>query len=195
MTNLPHDPRHPADPAQAAYAQPQQHPWPGQGYGYGYAQGYGIPTTPGTTEPAGLAGIGARLAARLLDMIIWFAAYFIPAIPVMMWIDAGGGSTARTALFSWLAASFVLYFPFTTWKWGSTLGKRVCRVRIVRRETAEAVGFWRALGRELFWLGAFIVPVLSLLNPLWCCWDKPYRQCLHDKVADTMAVATTGGSA
>jgi uncharacterized RDD family membrane protein YckC len=148
-----------------------------------------MPIAPGTTEPAGqLAGLGARLGARLLDVIIWYAVYFISAMPVMMWIDAGGGGTARTVLFAWLAASFVLYFPFATWKFGSTLGKRVCGVRIVRLETAQRVGFVRALGRELFWLFAFIVPVLSLLNPLWCCWDKPYRQCLHDKTADTMAV-------
>ncbi|WP_369251046.1 hypothetical protein [Streptomyces sp. R41] len=24
--------------------------------------------------------------------------------------------------------------------------------------------------------------------PLWCCWDKPLRQCLHDKVADNMTL-------
>ncbi|MEH0433847.1 RDD family protein [Streptomyces stelliscabiei] len=187
MANQPHHPQHPhpADPAPPPYAQFRQHP----GQGYGYAPGYGMPST---TEPARLASLGARLGARLLDVIIWYAAYFIPAIPVMMWIDEGGGSTARTVLFAWLAVSFVLCFPFAVWKFGATLGKAVCGVRIVRRETAHPVGFWRALGRELFWLFAFIVPVLSLLNPLWCCWDKPYRQCLHDKTADTMAAAAPG---
>jgi uncharacterized RDD family membrane protein YckC len=124
-------------------------------------------------------------------VILWHAAYFIPAIPVMTWIDAGGGSTARTVLFVWLGASFVLYFPFATRKFGSTLGKRACGVRIMRRETAQRVGFWRTIRRELFWLITFIVPLPSLLNPLWCCWDKPYRQC-HDKIADTMAVAAPG---
>lgn len=143
-------------------------------------------------KPAGLAGLGARFGARLLDVILWYALYFIPAIPVMTWIDGGGGTTARTVLLAWLAVSFVLYFPLAVWKFGATLGKRVCGVRIVRRETAHPVGFWRALGRELFWLIAFIVPVLSLLNPLWCCWDRPYRQCLHDKTADTMVTNSSG---
>jgi len=136
----------------------------------------------------GLASVRARLGARVLDLVFWYVGYFVTAIPVMIWIDEGGGAAARTVLFVWLAATFSLYFPFSLWKFGSTLGKRICGVRIVRAETAERVGFWRAVGRETFWLVANIVPVLSLLNPLRCCWDKPYRQCLHDKVANTMAV-------
>ncbi|GHE34461.1 RDD family protein [Streptomyces capitiformicae] len=150
------------------------------------------PRTSDSVPLAGLASVGARLGARVLDLIIWYAAYFVSAIPVMMWIDSGGGTTARTLLLGWLTASFVLYFPFAVWQFGSTLGKRACGIRVVRRETAQRVGFWRAAGRELFWVVAFIVPVLSLLNPLWCCWDKPYRQCLHDKTADTMVVAAPG---
>lgn len=84
--------------------------------------------------------------------------------------------------------SFVLYYPLCIWKFGSTLGKRICKVRIVRRETAQPVGFWRALNREFFWPVSCFVPVLGWLNSLWCCWDEPYRQCLHDKIADTMVV-------
>ncbi|GAQ65439.1 RDD family protein [Streptomyces scabiei] len=183
MADQPHHTHHPADPTPPPYA--QFRPYPGPAYGYA------MPFAP-ATEPAGLAGLGARFGARLLDVILWYALYFIPAIPVMTWIDGGGGSTARTVLLAWLAVSFVLYFPFAVWKFGATLGKRVCGVRIVRRETAHPVGFWRALGRELFWLIAFIIPVLSLLNPLWCCWDKPYRQCLHDKTADTMVTNSSG---
>jgi uncharacterized RDD family membrane protein YckC len=29
-----------------------------------------------------------------------------------------------------------------------------------------------------------------LLNVLWCTWDQPYRQCLHDKAAKTVVVRT-----
>jgi hypothetical protein len=29
---------------------------------------------------------------------------------------------------------------------------------------------------------------VGLLDPLWCLWDKPYRQCLHDKPAKTVVV-------
>lgn len=146
---------------------------------------YGAPGYP--PHPA-LANPGVRLGARLLDIVIWYVGYILPAIPVMIWIDEDGGTPAVTLLLTWLVSSFVIYFPFCTWKFGSTLGKRICKIRVVRRHTAQRIGFWRAVGREMFYVFAAVMPVLSLLNPLWCCWDKPYQQCLHDKVADTVAV-------
>lgn len=33
-----------------------------------------------------------------------------------------------------------------------------------------------------------VVPFLSTLNVLWCCWDQPNRQCLHDKVVSSVVV-------
>ncbi|MGW7098752.1 RDD family protein [Streptomyces sp. NPDC054838] len=199
MSIPPQHPQHqqfPAGPPQPA-APPQFQQSDGQGYGPAYGQGHGYgytappgwtPAGPGYGAPAGLANIGARLGARLLDVIFWYIGYFLSAIPMMIWIDAGGGAPARALLITWLVASFVLYFAVSIGKFGSTLGKRICGIRIVRRETGAPMGFWRAAGREAFWLLAAVVPVLGLLNPLWCCWDKPYQQCLHDKVADSMAV-------
>ena len=32
--------------------------------------------------------------------------------------------------------------------------------------------------------------LFGLLNSLWLLWDKPNRQCLHDKVAGTVVVKT-----
>lgn len=152
------------------------------------SQPFGHPAAAMSMAPDNLAELGTRLGARVLDMVLWGAGYFVPAIPVMMWIDEGGGSTARSVLFAWLITSFALYFPFSVWKFGSTPAKRLLGIRVVRRATSAPVGFGRAVRRECFSLAAWLVPVLSFLNPLWCCWDKPYRQCLHDKWADTMVV-------
>ncbi|MFJ6721761.1 MULTISPECIES: RDD family protein [unclassified Streptomyces] len=175
MSIPPQSPQYPAGP-------PQFQPYQAQPYGLGYGD------TPPGWAPAGLANIGARFGARVLDVIFWYVGYFIVAFPVMMWMRAGGGAPATALLSVCLVASFVLYFAVSIWKFGSTLGKRICGVRIVRRQTAAPMGFWRAVGREAFWLVAVVMPVLGLLNPLWCCWDKPYQQCLHDKIADSMAV-------
>ncbi|MFK4222165.1 RDD family protein [Streptomyces sp. NPDC019890] len=138
-----------------------------------------------------LASVGTRLGARVLDVVFWFAGYWVLALPLTMWIDLLGPEESglpRTLLVAWITASLTLYFPFSIGKFGMTLGKRICGIRITRRETGEPVGFWRAVLRELFWIVSIVIPVLNLLNPLWCCWDKPFQQCLHDKVADTMAV-------
>ena len=39
----------------------------------------------------------------------------------------------------------------------------------------------------MFVVGAF-VPFFNLIDVLWLLWDKPYRQCLHDKFAKTVVV-------
>ncbi|EPH40641.1 RDD family protein [Streptomyces aurantiacus] len=135
-----------------------------------------------------LADRGSRFGARLLDLVFWLLGYFAPGAPIMVWIDESGGGLSQVVLIVWLVTSLVLYFPVCIARFGSTLGKRICGVRIVRRETGGPVGFWRAMGRESFSLLGMVVPVLSLLDPLWCCWDKPLQQCLHDKAADTVAV-------
>ncbi|WP_406167612.1 RDD family protein [Streptomyces sp. NBC_00996] len=132
--------------------------------------------------------MGSRLGARLLDLVFWGAGYAVLGVPLAMWIDRTESEAPRLLIAVWLATSFTLYFPLCTARFGATLGKRICGVRVVRANSGERIGVWQALGREFFWLLAFPVPVLSLLNPLWCCWDKPLRQCLHDKVADTMTL-------
>lgn len=178
-------PQHPDGSAQPAPSAPLQ--WE---HGYGPPMPHGAPPAQGFTSSPGLATIGARLGARVLDLIFWYITYGLLAIPVSMWISGDGGALAVAVLLVWLITSFVLYFPFCLWKYNQTLGKRICGVRIVPvGRDAQGVGFWRAVGRETFWLVGAFIPVLGLLNPLWCCWDRPYRQCLHDKVADTMAVS------
>ncbi len=68
---------------------------------------------------------------------------------------------------------------------GQTWGRRITRVRVVANHTGEPIGFWRALGRQLF---AFTISrVVLALGYLWMLWDDE-RQTWHDKVADTVAV-------
>ncbi|MER6025307.1 RDD family protein [Streptomyces sp. NPDC001851] len=125
---------------------------------------------------------------RALDLLFCAVGYFTLGLPLMWWMDAGGGPGVRALLIIWLFGWLTLYFPLPLYLFGSTLGKRLCGVRIVRRASGRPIGFWQALGREWFWLVSLVVPVLGLLNALWCSWDRPYQQCLHDKVTGTMAV-------
>ncbi len=39
------------------------------------------------------------------------------------------------------------------------------------------------------WLNS-VVPFFYLLDLLWQLWDQPYRQCLHDKITNTIVVRT-----
>ncbi len=90
-----------------------------------------------------------------------------------------------------LAVSFVYEVPQLL-RWGQTLGKRLCRVRVIRRDGGRSLGIgpvvlrWltQAAAPQLPWIG----PGIWLLDSLWLLWDRPWRQCLHDKVASTIVV-------
>ena len=90
------------------------------------------------------------------------------------------------------------YFQIT--RDGQTLGKKLMKIRI----TTVGAGVQGGLDSEtalkrtgVLWgpqlltfnvLLAFIGGVFSVVNILSQLWDKPLRQCLHDKVANTVVV-------
>jgi uncharacterized RDD family membrane protein YckC len=73
---------------------------------------------------------------------------------------------------------------------GVTLGKRVLGLALVRLDDPSAPITRGVAGKR--WLMqhivGLVVPFFSLLDGLWQLWDKPYQQCLHDKVAQTVVV-------
>jgi uncharacterized RDD family membrane protein YckC len=72
---------------------------------------------------------------------------------------------------------------------GQTLGKRIMKIKVVR--AADGAGITLTMARKR-WLvaqpSATFAPYFSYADSLWLLWDKPYRQCLHDKCAETVVV-------
>ncbi|MEU7052701.1 RDD family protein, partial [Streptomyces eurythermus] len=65
-----------------------------------------------------------------------------------------------------------------------TLGKKLCGLEVRDIEAHEPPTFGPALRR---WL-VFSVPgllVVGVVGVLWCLFDRPWRQCWHDKAAHT----------
>lgn len=96
------------------------------------------------------------------------------------------GLTAVTIALSLIAT--YLYEVEMMYRRGQTVGKRILKIRVT---TLDGSPLTRALAAKR-WLaysvaGAFI-PAYSWLDGLWQLWDKPYRQCLHDKFATTVVV-------
>lgn len=93
-----------------------------------------------------------------------------------------------------LAVVFAIYRVPQVAGFGRTLGHRIFGVRVVTFTGASRVGFGRALLRYLLFYGINVVPVLgpivTFVSYVWCLFDKPYRQCLHDKAAGTYVVST-----
>ncbi|MET9548667.1 RDD family protein [Streptomyces sp. NPDC006627] len=152
------------------------------------------------------AGLGRRLAARLVDTVALAAVTGAAALPlgaeaadhVDSKIDAAKLSGEKTTV--WLldgtTAGYlgiilavlllfgVVYEALPTAKWGRTLGKKVCGIEVRDIEEHEPPTFAAALRR---WL-VYSVPgllVIGVVGVLWCLFDKPWRQCWHDKAANT----------
>ncbi|WP_127358673.1 RDD family protein [Actinacidiphila soli] len=140
-----------------------------------------------------LANRGRRLLARIVDALI-------VGIPVYAIMGAAfrnydyhntGASYAESVIY---AVIYLIYQVFMLTRHGQSLGKMLLKVRVGMladgsRPTTEA-----ALKREATYALVPIIPccgsIFWLVNVLWCTWDKPYRQCLHDKAGQTVVVST-----
>ncbi|MDJ0344381.1 RDD family protein [Streptomyces sp. H10-C2] len=152
------------------------------------------------------AGLGRRLAARLLDTLVVLAATAAAAVPlgtaayhhlkdkvnaarltgenVTVWlIDGTTGLQLGIVLAVGLVAG-LLYEVLPTATWGRTLGKKLFGLRVIDIESQLAPGFGAALRR---WLTHTLLDalVIGFVGLAWCLFDRPWRQCWHDKAART----------
>ena len=148
------------------------------------------------SEMPPLGGLGRRLSARIIDTVL----LAIVGVPLSLVAYAGSSHdrTARTVGVDVVLAlvGFVYEGLMLTLSRGQTVGKKVMRIRVaVLANGAVPSGSTGWIRSAVYWLpgifSALCIPALfSLLNILWCTWDRPYRQCLHDKAAKTVVVRT-----
>ncbi|NGO72933.1 RDD family protein [Streptomyces boncukensis] len=139
-----------------------------------------------------LASRGKRLVARIIDAVI----IGVP-VALVVGLSEGGYSTDSGQTY-WQQAVYTLaYFIYeglmlTTR--GQTVGKMAMKIRVGMLANgavpAGSPGWFRAATYSL----PALVPCLGflfwLVNVLFCTWDKPYQQCVHDKAARSVVVAT-----
>ncbi|MCZ1016040.1 RDD family protein [Streptomyces noursei] len=146
------------------------------------------------------------MAARLIDTVV--LALITLAVALPLWSTVTGhidakveaakqsgrqvtvylvdGTTAPVFL-AILAVVLIgggLYEVLPTLKWGRTLGKKLCGVRVLDIESHDTPVLAQAIKRWLVY-GVLGVLVIGVVNALWCVFDKPWRQCWHDKLART----------
>ncbi|GHC34037.1 hypothetical protein GCM10010507_03410 [Streptomyces cinnamoneus] len=183
------------------YQQQPGGPQPGGPAPYGYPapppQYYqpGMPPMGGPSGPPeqALANQGARLGARLLDVL-----FIILAVLALSLIGAllgqAGGAAAGVGLaidIIGMAGVFLFYEPYMVSQHGGTFGKRICGLRVARLSDGQNLSFGAAFGRWAVYLLIGFVPLAGPINALSCCWDKPYRQCFHDKAVSSVVVNRT----
>jgi uncharacterized RDD family membrane protein YckC len=77
---------------------------------------------------------------------------------------------------------------------GQTLGKRMVGIRVIRVTDDQVLSFGQSIRRWLILmlpspiLASVCGVPLQLLDILWCTWDRPARQCLHDKAVASVVV-------
>ncbi|WP_327429055.1 RDD family protein [Streptomyces sp. NBC_01236] len=158
------------------------------------------------------AGLGKRLAARLVDTVVLAGVTAVAAVPlgtkavdhinekvdaaklsgekVTVWLLDGTTAGYLGIILAVLLLSGVLYDALPTAKWGRTLGKKLCGIEVRDIEGHEPPSFGRALRR---WLVYSVPGLLAVgaVGVLWCLFDKPWRQCWHDKAAHTFVAASS----
>jgi len=158
-----------------------------------------------------LADFGHRFLARLIDSVILgavgvalgaaaFALYLALArAAAPLGTHPQTDTFAHTAyiavvalwLVLFLAASY-LYEVELMYRWGQTIGKRAMGIKIVPVAPVTRLTRGSAAVRWLIQDAATsFVPYLGPLDGLWQLWDRPWRQCLHDKAARTVVVKLT----
>ncbi|WP_018222274.1 RDD family protein [Salinispora pacifica] len=207
--------------------------------GYGPPPGAPYPGTPGGPPPGApypawpgqqpeprphglpLAGLGARLVARLIDIAVvlalnvvvnfWFVWQYIQQMspPIAeAWrrvvdqdttteqLPAAGDQAGglQIAILLIATALWMAYEVPSMANRGQTFGKRVMGLQVLPVSAVAPLGFGRALRRwntlglpTLLWFCCvgFLLQLIDSLSPLF---DRPLRQALHDKRAQTVVV-------
>ena len=112
------------------------------------------------------AGIGRRVAAYILDILLFFVT---------------------------LIVGYIVWWLFTLSR-GQTPGKQLMKIRVVRVDGTASDWGWTFIREFLVKFGLFEVAadivtlgVASVIDLLWAFWDKD-RQTLHDKIMKTVVV-------
>jgi len=136
-----------------------------------------------------LAGRGVRLGAVFIDGIIAGICY-VPFLFGITWPTTPGEMPTFAPL--GLGLGFIMFIGWIVITWvlvarnGQTIAKKLLDIKVVRSDGSKA-----SVGR-IFWLRNFvngllgIIPFYGLVDAL-VIFGEP-RQCLHDKIADTIVV-------
>ncbi len=155
-----------------------------------------------------------RLGARLVDLVLTLGVAAGAAFPfvdrTIDHIDAKveaverAGVTQRVWLVDGTTGGYLalvlgvvlvfglVYEVLPTARWGRTLGKKLFGLSVVNIEGYGKPSFGKAVLR---WLvhGVLGLLVVGVVNAAWCLFDRPWRQCWHDKAAGTFVAKGRAG--
>jgi uncharacterized RDD family membrane protein YckC len=135
---------------------------------------FGAPPEPVKGPSGPRAGFWIRFAASFVDGMILI-------VPWLVFYVAVGQQGAQVLSLLVSAAYFTTLEGGPT---GQTLGKKLCRIRVIDLRVGGPIGPGRAFIR---WIGRFVSAFVFGLGYLWMLWDKE-KQTWHDKMATAVVV-------
>jgi uncharacterized RDD family membrane protein YckC len=157
-------------------------------------------------DPAGeivLADRGTRFGAAMVDGLIFSTLVYVPLFLIFR-LGPGaavlaGGTPSGSAAVTVIGGALLTLAGFATWCWftikyvranGQSIAKRLMGIKVVRTDGASIT-----LSRSFWMRNAFnsAISVIPLLGVVYVLADMLFifsesRQCLHDKLADTIVV-------
>ncbi|WP_328913718.1 MULTISPECIES: RDD family protein [unclassified Streptomyces] len=151
-------------------------------------------------------GLVRRFAARVIDTVVAAAVVGAAAVPlgtaayhhakdkvdrarltgetVKVWLIDGTTGAQLGAVLVVAVLVGLLLEVLPTVKWGRTLGKKLVGLRVLDIEAQLPPAFGASLRR---WLTRSVLDVLAVgvVGVAWCLFDRPWKQCWHDKAART----------
>lgn len=136
-----------------------------------------------------LADRGTRLAAALLEGLVFAAMVYLPLL--LLLIPAGMSDSGMFAGLSVVGA----LVGFVVWAWltikyinenGQSIAKKMMHIKVVRSDGSPVSLGRILLMRNLLNSVISIIPLYGLIEVLFIFSES--RQCLHDKLADTLVV-------
>jgi uncharacterized RDD family membrane protein YckC len=149
----------------------------------------------GVTMPLSTAfgGFWIRFLAYFIDSfvlgIVLLLPFYLIMIPMIFQMQAGnqnaiGGMFAIFGLYMVFAIGVpVFYYTFFHGRWGATVGKMACGLRVVTAE-GEPITYMRAFGR--FW-GFMLSRLILDIGCIMAAFDDEKRS-LHDRICSTRVI-------
>ena len=136
-----------------------------------------------------LAGLWVRLATYYIDAFVALAAAFAIIVIIMAvmymagYYDFVDGDGIDGLLTFALFALYSLYYTIGWSRWGTTAGKRIFRLYVVRTDGSK-IGFWRAFGRSLARTASELILPIVFIVVLF----RQDKRALHDLICDTVVI-------
>jgi len=139
-------------------------------------------------------GFWIRTVAYIIDAVIFGIVSQIIMIPLSMFMMPammqGGGEPAMGSVFAMIGISTfiglavpIFYYTFFHGRWGATVGKMACGLKVVTAE-GEPITYMRAFGR--FW--AFMLSGLILYIGYFMAGFDDEKRSLHDRICSTRVI-------